>query len=136
MGGQSGQAINQVDEDVINLVSMMFEFILDDRNLATPMKALLGRLQIPMVKVAIADKSFFSKGGLPARRLLNEMANAALGWQERPEDDRQKADQLYTKIESIVQTILSDFEADLGIFDQQIGRASCRGRRRRSVGDA
>src|SRR5690625_3872163 len=118
MGGQSGQAINQVDEDVINLVSMMFEFILDDRNLATPMKALLGRLQIPMVKVAIADKSFFSKGGHPARRLLNEMANAALGWQERPEDDRQKADQLYTKIESIVQTILSDFEADLGIFDQ------------------
>src|SRR5690625_7872139 len=46
------------------------------------------------------------------------MANAALGWQERPEDDRQKADQLYTKIESIVQTILSDFEAGLGIFDQ------------------
>src|SRR5690625_7410785 len=71
-----------------------------------------------MVKVAIADKSFFSKGGHPARLLLNEIANAALGWQERPENDRQKADQLYTKIESIVQTILSDFEADLGIFDQ------------------
>jgi hypothetical protein len=34
---------------------MMFEFILDDRNLAAPMKALIGRLQIPMVKVAIAD---------------------------------------------------------------------------------
>ena len=118
MGAQSSHGINQVDEDVINLVSMMFEFILDDRNLAAPMKALLGRLQIPMVKVAIADKSFFSKGGHPARRLLNEMANAALGWQERPEDDRQKADHLYTKMESVVQTILSDFEADLGIFDR------------------
>src|SRR5690625_7942367 len=46
------------------------------------------------------------------------MDNAAMGWQERPENDRQKADQLYTKIKSIVQTILSDFEADLGIFDQ------------------
>lgn len=118
MGGQSSQAINQVDEDVINLVSMMFEFILDDRNLAAAMKALLGRLQIPMVKVAIADKSFFSKGGHPARRLLNEMANAALGWQERPEADRQKTDQLYKKMESVVQTILSDFETDLGIFDR------------------
>src|SRR5690554_3972561 len=117
-GQKKSRVINQVDDDVINLVSMMFDFILDDRNLAAPMKALLGRLQIPMVKVAIADKSFFSKGGHPARRLLNEMANAALGWQERPENDRQKADQLYTKIESIVQTILSDFEADLGIFDQ------------------
>lgn len=109
--------INQVDDDVINLVSMMFEFILDDRNLAAPMKALLGRLQIPMVKVAIADKSFFSKGGHPARRLLNEMANAALGWQERGEDSR-RTDNLYTKMEAMVQTILSDFETDMGIFNQ------------------
>jgi hypothetical protein len=76
---QTAAAINQVDDDVINLVSMMFEFILDDRNLAAPMKALIGRLQIPMVKVAIADKTFFSKGGHPARRLLNEMAMACLG---------------------------------------------------------
>ncbi len=113
---QQGAAINQVDEDVINLVSMMFEFILDDRNLAAPVKALLGRLQIPMIKVAIADKSFFSKGGHPARRLLNEMATAALGWQESGEAT-QRRDGLYSKLESIVGTIISDFEADMGIFN-------------------
>lgn len=109
------QSINQVDDDVINLVSMMFDFILDDRNLAAPMKALIGRLQIPMVKVAIADKSFFSKGGHPARRLLNEMAMAALGWQESSEENQRK-DNLFTKMESVVQTILSDFETDMTIF--------------------
>lgn len=109
------QAINQVDDDVINLVSMMFDFILDDRNLAAPMKALIGRLQIPMVKVAIADKSFFSKGGHPARRLLNEMAMAALGWQESSEESQRK-DNLFAKMESVVQTILSDFETDMTIF--------------------
>lgn len=111
------QAINQVDDDVINLVSMMFDFILDDRNLATPMKALIGRLQIPMVKVAIADKTFFSKGGHPARRLLNELAMAALGWQETSEENQRK-DSLYNKMEIVVQTILSDFETDIGIFTQ------------------
>jgi hypothetical protein len=114
------QAINQVDDDVINLVSMMFDFILDDRNLASPMKALIGRLQIPMVKVAIADKTFFSKGGHPARRLLNEMAMAALGWQESGEanyhSDGQRKDTLYNKMETTVQTILSDFETDMVIF--------------------
>jgi len=118
---QKPQAINQVDDDVINLVSMMFDFILDDRNLASPMKALIGRLQIPMVKVAIADKTFFSKGGHPARRLLNEMAMAALGWQESSEanyhSDGQRKDSLYNKMESIVQTILSDFETDMTIFN-------------------
>lgn len=113
---QKPQAINQVDDDVINLVSMMFDFILDDRNLAAPMKALIGRLQIPMVKVAIADKTFFSKGGHPARRLLNEMAMAALGWQEASEENQRK-DSLYNKMEATVQTILSDFETDMAIFN-------------------
>lgn len=111
--------LNQVDDDVINLVSMMFEFILDDRNLADPMKALLGRLQIPLVKVAIADKTFFSKGGHPARRLLNELAMSALGWQDTGEANRRK-DTLYQKIEQIVQRILTDFESDVGIFDQML----------------
>lgn len=118
---QKSQSINQVDDDVINLVSMMFDFILDDRNLAAPMKALIGRLQIPMVKVAIADKTFFSKGGHPARRLLNEMAMAALGWQESSEanyhSDGQRKDSLYNKMEATVQTILSDFDTDMGIFN-------------------
>ena len=118
---QKAQSINQVDDDVINLVSMMFEFILDDRNLAAPMKALIGRLQIPMVKVAIADKTFFSKGGHPARRLLNEMAMAALGWQESGDanyhSDGQRKDSLYNKMESTVQAILSDFETDMSIFN-------------------
>src|SRR5690606_2299128 len=116
-GQQKPQIINQVDDDVINLVSMMFDFILDDRNLAAPMKALLGRLQIPMVKVAIADKSFFSKGGHPARRLLNEMAMAALGWQESSEENQRK-DSLFNKMEAMVQTILSEFESDISIFGQ------------------
>ncbi len=117
---QKTQAINQVDDDVINLVSMMFDFILDDRNLASPMKALIGRLQIPMVKVAIADKTFFSKGGHPARRLLNEMAMAALGWQESSDANQngeQRKDSLFSKMESTVQTILSDFDTDISIFN-------------------
>lgn len=110
-------AINQIDDDVINLVSMMFEFILDDRNLAAPMKALIGRLQIPMVKVAIADKTFFSKGGHPARRLLNEMAMACLGWQESSEENQRK-DSLYNKMEETVRTVLAEFDTDMDIFER------------------
>ena len=113
---EKAAAINQVDDDVINLVSMMFEFILDDRNLAAPMKALIGRLQIPMVKVAIADKSFFSKGGHPARRLLNEMAMACLGWQETTPENLHK-DNLFNKMQELVKVILTDFETDMGIFE-------------------
>lgn len=114
---QTAAAINQVDDDVINLVSMMFEFILDDRNLAAPMKVLIGRLQIPMVKVAIADKTFFSKGGHPARRLLNEMAMACLGWQESS-DENQRKDSLFNKMEETVRSILTEFDTDMSIFER------------------
>lgn len=103
------------DEDVINLIAMLFEFILDDRNLPVSLRALIGRLQIPMLKVAVIDKSFFSRGSHPARRLLNEIAAAALGWGGR--DDFQR-DALYLRIEQIVQRLLNDFVDDPAIFSE------------------
>ncbi|MDA7085158.1 DUF1631 domain-containing protein [Pseudomonas sp. SA3-5] len=112
---RSGKArmVGEVDEDVINLVSMLFEFILDDRTLPDSLKALIARLQIPMLKVAVLDKTFFSRGSHPARRLLNEIASAALGWGEQ--DDTQRGS-LYQKIEQVVQRLLNDFVDDPQIF--------------------
>lgn len=114
-GGKA--AIGGTEKDVINLVKVLFEFILDDRNLAEPMKALISRLQIPMLKVALVDNTFFSKTGHPARRLLNEMATAALGWSEEGKSQQDLLhDSLYKKIASIVQTLLSDFDSNVEIF--------------------
>lgn len=110
---QENRAIGKVDDDVINLVSMLFEFILDDHNLATPMKALLARLQIPLLKVAVLDKTFFSRGGHPARKLLNELATAAVGWSETADLAR---DKLYGKVNSVVAQVLDDFVDDVSIF--------------------
>src|SRR5690554_4504409 len=79
----SGVALAQVDSDVINLVGMLFDFILDDRQLHPVMKSLIGRLQIPVLKVALSDRNFFNRGGHPVRKLLNELALAAIGWNEK-----------------------------------------------------
>jgi len=107
------RVVGVADEDVINLITMLFECILDDRNLPDSLKALIGRLQIPMLKVAVLDKSFFSRGCHPARRLLNEIAAAAMGWGDC--DDHQR-DSLYLRIEQVVQRLLSDFVDDPAIF--------------------
>lgn len=109
------RVVGVVDEDVINLIAMLFEFILDDRNLPSSLRALIGRLQIPMLKIAVIDKSFFSRGSHPARRLLNEIASAALGWGGR--DDSQR-DSLYSRIDQIVQRLLHDFVDDPQIFTE------------------
>lgn len=115
VSAKSGKArvVGEVDEDVINLVAMLFEFILDDRTLPDSLKALIGRLQIPMLKVAVLDKTFFSRGSHPARRLLNEIATAALGWNAQGDQQR---DALYQRIEQVVQRLLNDFTDDPAIF--------------------
>ncbi|WOX06154.1 DUF1631 domain-containing protein [Microbulbifer pacificus] len=106
-------ALTKVDSDIIKLVEMLFSFILEDRNLAEPIKTQLGRLQLPLLKVAIADKSFFSKGGHPARKLLNELADASTGWQAK---DKYESDPLFKKVSEVVAQVLAEFDQDINIF--------------------
>lgn len=108
-------ALNELDEDLINLVSMLFEFILDDYNLSPPIQVLISRLQIPILKVVIKDKSFFSKATHPARKLLNALARAGIGWSDSDEKNR---DKLYEQIHNIVQLILNEFNGDIALFDK------------------
>ncbi|UZE94994.1 DUF1631 domain-containing protein [Alkalimarinus alittae] len=112
--GIEAPKFKKVDDDVINLVSMLFEFILDDRQLQPTMKALIARLQIPMLKVAMLDRNFFNKGGHPARKLLNEIATAAIGWNEKPEGQR---DPLKDKVEYVVQSLLENFDSNFDVFE-------------------
>ncbi len=108
-------SIGQADDDAINLVSMLFQFILEDRNLAAPLKGLIARLQIPILKVAMLDKSFFGKGGHPARKLLNEMATAGIGWAPGADIER---DPLYRKMAAVVDRVLNEFDHDVIIFTE------------------
>ncbi|MDX1598038.1 MAG: DUF1631 domain-containing protein [Marinobacter sp.] len=113
----NGRAANvgQVDSDVINLVSMLFDFILEDRQLHPVMKALIGRLQIPVLKVALSDKNFFNRGGHPVRKLLNELALSAIGWTEKKNGQR---DPLREKIESVVNRVLNEFTDNVDLFGE------------------
>ncbi|MCU7915688.1 MAG: DUF1631 domain-containing protein [Candidatus Thiodiazotropha sp. (ex Gloverina cf. vestifex)] len=113
--GHVTRALGDADNDTIDVISMLFEFILDDYSLPDAMKALISRLQIPMLKVAIIDKNFFSKKVHPARRLLNSLAQAAVGWNDT--GDRAN-DVLYIKIESVVKRVLNDFQDDPAIFSE------------------
>jgi hypothetical protein len=111
--GTPAGSMGRSDEDTVNLVGMLFDYILNDRNLAIPMKALIGRLQIPMLKVAILDKTFFNRTSHPARQLLNELSSAGIGWSSAAE---LKRDALYNKIESVVLRVLNNFSEDPEIF--------------------
>lgn len=114
----TGEAMNHLgraDEDVVNFIGMLFDYILNDRNLAIPMKALIARLQIPIVKLAILDKTFFDRSSHPARQLLNELSSAGIGWSSAAE---LKRDAVYDKIESVVIRVLNGFSDNPDIFSE------------------
>ncbi|WP_455221756.1 DUF1631 domain-containing protein [Kaarinaea lacus] len=110
-----GKGIENDESDVIDIVSMMFEFILEDKTLSDRIRAEIARLQIPVIKVAILDKQFFDQQSHPARLLLNELAYAgtAFNSQEQGEDDV-----IFHKVEYVVNRVLSEFQTNVGIFDE------------------
>lgn len=115
-GAHGPEKVADNEADVISVVAMLFDFILDDQNLPVPVKALVGRLQIPLLKVALKDKGFFNRGGHPARKLLNELARAGIGLTE--DVDQLQKDMVFKKIQSTVQRVLNDFNDDLTLFDE------------------
>ena len=112
--GEKPSQVSTIDEDTIDLVGMLFEFILEDRNLPTEMQVLLARLQIPYLKAAILDRKLFAHRQHPARRLLDSLADAAKGWSAESDRDHR----LHDKIKSIVDRLLQDFDDDMTIFER------------------
>ena len=77
-----GNQVDQTDGVTIDIVAMLFDQIFGDKRVPEALKALIGRLQIPVVKVAVLDKKFFSKKSHPARRMLDTLGEFALGLDE------------------------------------------------------
>jgi len=110
------EGVGQLDAITIDIVAMLFDFIFDDAQIPDGIKALVGRLQIPVLKVAMLDKAFFSSKAHPARKLLDDISHAAISWGARVDQD----DPLYQELSFIVERIQSDFERDVQVFTDAI----------------
>lgn len=108
-------SLAQPDEDTINVIAMFFDLILEDRNLPLEIKALVSRLQLPILKVALKDKSFFSNRKHPARQLLNEIARTSIGWEA---SDKDMQDALFIRLTELVEEVLRASADDTAVFDK------------------
>lgn len=61
----------------LSLVGQMCNEILTDPHLPAPMRPLFEKLRFPLIKISLADGSFFANRGHPVRRLLAEAAETA-----------------------------------------------------------
>jgi hypothetical protein len=107
-----GASMGQMDAVTLDIVARLFDQLFDDPNIPLGAKGLIGRLQIPMLKVAIADKELFSKKDHPARTLLDTLGEIAI----RLPADFNTDSSLYGHLEAILQELISGYKDDVGIF--------------------
>lgn len=98
----------------LDIVIMLFDQIFDDKKIPSAMKGLIGRLQIPTLKVAIMDKTFFSKKTHPTRKFLDAMGELCLTVPE----DFGSSSSLYTELDRIVQQLIDTFQEKIEVFDE------------------
>lgn len=106
-----------VDKLTIELVGMLFDHVMRDKQVPSEIKARISRLQFPVLKAALMDAAFFASSAHPARKLIDRIAGTSAGWEPYGDDN-----QRYIKeVDRIITEILKNFETDLGVFERLYG---------------
>jgi uncharacterized protein DUF1631 len=108
-----GSSMAQMDAMTLDIVAMIFDQIFDEPKIPLSVKGLVGRMQIPMLKVAIADKAFFSDKKHPARKMLDTLGEIAV----RLPADFSSSSPLFGEMEKIVEELMAGFKDNVEIFD-------------------
>lgn len=102
--------IAETEERIIDFVNKIFTAIFDDEALTDAVKALLSKLQIPIIKVALLDFDFFQASAHPARHLLNELVTLGVRIESKDEP-------LFKSLDSIINALIEGFDNDLSTFE-------------------
>jgi hypothetical protein len=113
--GMGGDDLNlsAVQEDAVDLVGMLFDVLLDERDFEPDVRCKIGRMLVPYVKVAVQDRRMFVYKGHPARRFLNAVAEACEGNHGEAPQDRELLDRVAASIDRLV----AEFNEDVAIFE-------------------
>ena len=100
----------------IDTLALIFEAVFDMPDLPEALKSALSSLQIPLLKSAMIDSSFFANEKHPARALIDRMARLALGV---PADASSKHP-VCVQILNVAAHVRSEFTQDLAVFERYV----------------
>lgn len=109
---------SSLDQLTVEIVSLVFDYIYNDRRLPDVVKQQLLRLQVVAVKAALIDRSFFARRQHPMRRLIDRISDLATD----PDADIDDDSTLAAGIAEIVDWILVNFDDDLATFEDAMKR--------------
>jgi len=70
------------NQSVVHLLDQLFGRIRNEPGISKGIGQELRKLEMPMLRIALEDGSFFSKEKHPARQLLNQIAEASIGYSD------------------------------------------------------
>lgn len=87
--------------DTVELVAMLFEQLAQQLHQGPDARALLGNLQLPLLRLAVTDREFFNRREHPARQMLGKLTETIDTWMQGP--DGETDHQLLAKLTQLVE---------------------------------
>ena len=123
------QALHQATGDLneqmtIDVVGMLFEFILRDNQIPAEVRAQLGRLQFLVLKLALREPTLLTQKSHPARMLVNRIGSVSVGLRQLDPSGARVSAEICRIVETLLAEPIEDsqlFETMLDEFDSFIG---------------
>jgi hypothetical protein len=107
------KVVNPTDKITIDVIALLFDYIFRDPSIPASLRDLFSRLQVPILKAALVDRTFFSDKKHAARRLLDHLAAAAIG---ATSDEGYRAG-FELVAAGVIDEVCRDFKVDVAAFE-------------------
>ena len=108
-----GASLSQRDNDTFELLHLLYGQLEGEIRPDAPAAALIRRLQLPLLRVALQDQTFFVQARHPARELLNTVAETAARWLDSEDLDPQ----LLLPLQQAVSHVVERYDGDDAVFE-------------------
>ncbi len=107
----------QLDHMVIDVIGGLFDQILSDPKVPPQVARQIARLQLPVLRAALGDPSFFSSRRHPVRRFVNRIASLGAAFEDFDEDGSRA---LLAKMRELVHQIVEGDFDQIETYEQQL----------------
>ena len=112
-------ATGSLDHMVIDVVGSLFDQILADPKVPPQMARHIARLQLPVLRAALGDATFFSSRRHPVRRLVNRMASLAVAFDDFTSDSGKH---FLVLVRDLVDDIVSGDFDQMALYEQTLDK--------------
>ena len=107
-------ALAPSDSDTFDLVGLLYNHLQREIRDDAPAAALVKRMQLTLLRVALQDRAFFVRPNHPARQLLSTVSETAAKWLAEDDFDPQ----LLAPLQQAVTHAVKNYDGNLEVFEQ------------------